>query len=301
MLFFRLKRNHKYFHKSLNKWVNPNNIISSTFNCCNGQGCMTCKSFKPINTFRSSTFGNDFIFKQSDYKFSCKTYNVVYLITCSSCLKQYVGETTQPLHKRINGHRSNVNAKSSTFIYEHFNLPGHCFADASIQIIDHVDSDMSNDVKNDLLLLEDYWIDKLGTAFPLGLNDKKKGAGNISQDRNVNYFCGQIARYKRGRGSKKKKKKKKSNDEVQSDINNLKDILTSFDHSVYKTLKCYSLSDLDTLYSLSQNNSGIIYNVCTSFCSTFSPKYQQTKSDSSKREFIVIPVSYTHLTLPTIE
>lgn len=148
---------------------------------------------------------------------------------------------------------------------------------------------MSTDVKNDLLLLEDYWIEKLGTAFPLGLNDKKKGTGNISQDRVMNYFSGQIARYKRGRGNGKKKvQPKKSLDTIESDINRLKDNISS-EHSIYKTLKCYSLSDLDTLYSLSQNNSGLIYNVCSSFCSTFSPKYHQSKSESSNREFIVVP------------
>ena len=150
---------------------------------------------------------------------------------------------------------------------------------------------MSNDVKNDLLVLEDYWIEKLGTAFPLGLNDKKKGTGNISQDRKVNYFSGQITRYKRGRGSRKKKRKsKKSMATIQSDICRLKDCLISSDHSLYKTLKSYSLPDLDTLYSMSQNNSGLIYNVCSSFCSTFSPKHQENNSSkSSKREFIVIP------------
>ena len=174
-------------------------------------------------------------------------------------------------------------------MYEHFNIPGHAFSDASIQIVDHVDSDTSTDVKNDLLLLEDYWIEKLGTAFPLGLNDKKKGTGNISQDRGMDYFSGQIARYKRGRGNKKKKKQpKKPLEIIEADINRLKDNISS-GHSLYKTLKCYTLSDLDTLYSLSQSNSGLIYNVCSSFCSTFSPKYHQNKSESSNREFIIIP------------
>ena len=35
--------------------------------------------------------------------------------------------------------------------------------------------------------------------------------------------------------------------------------------------------------------SGLIYNVCSSFCSTFSPKYHQNKSESSNREFIIVP------------
>ena len=81
----------------------------------------------------------------------------------------------------MNGHRSCTNAKSHTFLYEHFNIPGHSFEKAYIQIIDFVDPNISNDIKNDLRIREDYWIDKLGTAYPLGLNDNKKGCGNISQ------------------------------------------------------------------------------------------------------------------------
>ena len=124
-----------------------------------------------------------FIFYHEDLFCSCKSNNIVYLITCSTCFKQYVGETTQPLHKRMNGHRSCVKAKSSTFLYEHFNLPGHEFSKATIQIIDIVNASISSDIKNDLCLLEDYWMDKLGTVFPFGLNDRKKGSGNISQNK----------------------------------------------------------------------------------------------------------------------
>ena len=34
----------------------------------------------------------------------CTTENVVYLISCSSCNKQYVGETKGSLNKRMNDH-----------------------------------------------------------------------------------------------------------------------------------------------------------------------------------------------------
>ena len=90
----------------------------------------------------------------------------------------------------MNGHRSSVKNNSTTYLYEHFNLPGHSFPDATIQIIDFVDNSTSDDVKNDLLITEDYWIDRLGTTYPLGLNDKKKGSGNVSQGISMNYFNG---------------------------------------------------------------------------------------------------------------
>ena len=39
---------------------------------------------------------------------NCKTSNVVYLIECSLCHVQYVGETRNALHIRMNGHRGYI-------------------------------------------------------------------------------------------------------------------------------------------------------------------------------------------------
>ena len=82
----------------------------------------------------------------------------------------------------------------STYIYEQFNKPGHLFSDATVQIIDYVDAGIfpTGSIKKKLLELEDFWINKLGTSFPLGLNDKKAGSGNVSKNCKVNYFYGLI-------------------------------------------------------------------------------------------------------------
>ena len=45
-------------------------------------------------------------------KFNCKTDNCIYLAVCKVCREKgfsdnaYVGQTTQPLHRRMNGHRA---------------------------------------------------------------------------------------------------------------------------------------------------------------------------------------------------
>ena len=141
----------------------------------------------------------------------------------------------------MNSHRSCVKAKSSTFLYEHFNHPEHDFSKATIQIIDSVDPNISSDTKNDLCLIEDYWIDKLGTAFPLGLNDRKKGSGNISKNKNVDYFNGNIARYKRGHGKRiSRVKTLKTKEDIEADINTFKNRLISADHTLFKTLRLYN-------------------------------------------------------------
>ena len=42
---------------------------------------------------------------------NCRTQNVVYLMSCGKCGKQYVGETKGPLNIRMNGHRDDWRQK----------------------------------------------------------------------------------------------------------------------------------------------------------------------------------------------
>ena len=192
----------------------------------------------------------------------------------------------------MNGHRSCVKAKSSTFLYEHFNLSGHEFSKATIQIIDIVDASISSDIKNDLCLLEDYWMDKLGTVFPFGLNDKKKGSGNISQNKKADYFNGSITRYKRGHGKRLSLSKSvKPKEDIETDVNNFKNYLTLTDNSLFITFRAYNAKEISILYTLSESNSGLIYNICSSYCSTFFPKYNKNDIPPKEREHIILPFS----------
>ena len=38
---------------------------------------------------------------------TCKTKNVIYLVSCNLCKKPYTGRTVQYLHRRMSGHRDN--------------------------------------------------------------------------------------------------------------------------------------------------------------------------------------------------
>ena len=66
---------------------------------------------------------------------SCSTTNVIYLISCAKCDRQYVGETKQKVSARLSGHRSAIKKHANTFIARHFNLPGHTMDDIRIQPI----------------------------------------------------------------------------------------------------------------------------------------------------------------------
>ena len=75
---------------------------------CESRGCKTCKIIKQDISFTSHTTGQTYRVRAA---FTCKTRNVVYMIQCKKCGLQYVGETENPLHIRINGHRSDIRTK----------------------------------------------------------------------------------------------------------------------------------------------------------------------------------------------
>ena len=68
---------------------------------CGKKRCQCCKMITPAGTVKSSSGATVRLRQNTD----CTIENVVYLISCSSCNKKYVGETKGPLNKRMNGHR----------------------------------------------------------------------------------------------------------------------------------------------------------------------------------------------------
>ena len=99
---------------------------------------------------------------------SCKSSNIVHLISCRRCGPQYVGETGQELHCRINGHRSDIRHRRTeeSLVAEHFNGAGHTLADLTVVAIDQLYSHDACICK----ILESRWIRTLGTSYPFGIN-----------------------------------------------------------------------------------------------------------------------------------
>ena len=98
---------------------------------------------------------------------TCKTKNLVYLIECRKCNKQYVGETENALHIRLNDHRSDVKTKKMEKpVAAHFNLPGHSMEELTIMVIEKI-------WREDVQLRrrrESYWIHHLRSVAPEGMN-----------------------------------------------------------------------------------------------------------------------------------
>ena len=83
------------------------NVQKPMFKPCVSKRCKTC----PMYIAQGTVVVNSVNFKISN-KFNCKTDNCIYLAICKICKAKgcsdnaYVGQTTQPLHMRMNGHRS---------------------------------------------------------------------------------------------------------------------------------------------------------------------------------------------------
>ena len=99
---------------------------------------------------------------------NCQTKNIVYVIRCPVCHKQYIGETGRTASTRISEHKRDIknrNKKSPVAIH----CQDHDVDEDDIKII-LLDSSPAN--KNHRLRLEEAYIRLLNTMTPAGMNNK---------------------------------------------------------------------------------------------------------------------------------
>ena len=107
----------------------PDRYQTQGSSLCGHPRCLTCQHIRTEDTFTSTTSGRSFHVQATA---TCKTRNVIYLIQCKKCKLQYVGETQNPLHIRLNGHRSDIcNKRLKKTVAAHFNTLGHSTDDLS--------------------------------------------------------------------------------------------------------------------------------------------------------------------------
>ena len=119
-----------------------------------------CKTITPAGTVKSSS-GATVRHRQNT---DCTTENVVYLISCSSCNKQYVGETKCPLNKRWNGHRDDWRHRrfERSPTAEHFHSTDHDFmSHASVCCLENY-----REWSDSTGICEIYWIRHRNTLCP---------------------------------------------------------------------------------------------------------------------------------------
>ena len=82
--------------------LNSYKITDRCVRKCNKINCMLCNE---LILYKNQITVNDKKVKLNR-SVNCKSFNVIYILFCAGCDKFYVGKTEQPLHKRINLHRS---------------------------------------------------------------------------------------------------------------------------------------------------------------------------------------------------
>jgi len=134
---------------------------------CNSIRCKTCRIH--ATSSKSFTSSHNQSRHQITHTLTCTTTNIIYLITCNRCNKQYVGETGRSLAQRLTDHRSNIKNHKPTPIALHFNSSHHNLHDLkAIAIAKIADNDRATAIRK---RHEQNWQHRLGTKDPWGLNE----------------------------------------------------------------------------------------------------------------------------------
>ena len=146
-------------------------VETGNFKCGNPR-CKICEMIDDEKYFVSIRSNKKFII---NFRFDCNSQNVIYLLTCKVCTKQYVGSTTTKFRLRLNQYKSNLKLygegkrgfQQDSFL-EHFFDENHSgsHTDLRVQMIDYCDA-------NDPERREAFWFFNLNTMHPDGLNHKK--------------------------------------------------------------------------------------------------------------------------------
>ncbi|CAI5693976.1 unnamed protein product [Oreochromis niloticus] len=98
--------------------------------------------FRPSNTLRQK------LVHPKDKTPKHRLNNVVYAVQCSKeCPDLYIGETKQPLHKRMAQHRRATSTGQDSAVHLHLKDKGHSFEDANVHILDREDRWFERGVK----------------------------------------------------------------------------------------------------------------------------------------------------------
>ena len=126
----------------------------------------TSDDFYRHRTWVSNQSSKD-VFKTQD-RTDARTKNVVYLITCKVCKKQYVGETKNNLLTRFTQHRYNIKNEKNMNTALVFHFVAHGWENISATILE------SNPrwTEQDRRRRESVWIARLRTKLPYGLNER---------------------------------------------------------------------------------------------------------------------------------
>ena len=103
---------------------------------CNRSRCKTCPFITEGTTFYTFSTNEQ---RQILHHISCSSSNLIYMIQCSRCKVQYIGESKSQLSDRFGEHRRAIekaithrHIDQPTAVSDHFTLPGHSINDIEL-------------------------------------------------------------------------------------------------------------------------------------------------------------------------
>ena len=140
---------------------------------CNRKStCRYCPLLNVSGSFTCKTSNQIF---PSKINVNCQTSNCIYLITCSTCMIQYVGQTKNKLLTRFNSHYYDIQHNNDTTVARHFNRcpcdnPAK-FNGLTITILNFIRSPPdTRSGQSERDTEEKRWIHRLSSVVPRGLN-----------------------------------------------------------------------------------------------------------------------------------
>ena len=137
--------------------------------------CTYCPKIKKISNFTSFHTKKTYQCRNLPNKpsLTCELSNIIYLIICKSCGRQYCGETKTPFRQRIYEHIRSVQLdqeQKSTPVSRHFTQKDHSVKDVEFAIIHWMGNATKPDPTPAGRSQEMYYIWLLPTLAPAGIN-----------------------------------------------------------------------------------------------------------------------------------
>ena len=155
--------------------------------CGNSRLCFTCKHIPNCNSVTSNTTNMSFKL-QTDL--NCNSNNIIYLIECENCGKQYIGQTKRSLRLRFNNHRFDIENERKTVVSAHFNKACHLDDCKIIPIFKCPTMESDNETTKIRLDIEQYFIKTLKTYAPYGMNIATQKYDDLSTIQFISPYSG---------------------------------------------------------------------------------------------------------------
>ena len=140
--------------------------------CLTRRDNICCRQVLKINTFTSYRTGETF---KMFHQLNCKSSHLIYLLQSRICQLQYVGKSETSFNIRLNNHRKDSKNENPILACKHFQNSNHNFQrDAKFTLIEKITKSFTTTEELRLLLKkrENFWILKLKTFYPDGLNQE---------------------------------------------------------------------------------------------------------------------------------